>query len=83
MIDRYKHLNESDRQGGHGVVVGIEDIAEQIERMNYGMHRMLSALVRARRAATAKKADRWDAEIRAKHNELADRIEALLNEGLF
>jgi len=65
-IDTYRHLNEND-----GVLIGIEDIARQIVKMNYGTHRMLSAIVRARR------------ESARGHDELADRIEALLNEGLF
>lgn len=64
-MDMYKHLNDRD-----GVVVGIEEIAVQVEKMNYGTHRMLSALVRARRANHPK-------------DELADALQALLERGFF
>ena len=67
-IDTYKHLNESD-----GVLTGIEEIANQVVKLNYGTHRMLSALVRARRKV-GKSHER---------DELADEIEALLKRGLF
>lgn len=39
-IDMYKHINEKSK-----VEVDIEDIAKQVINMNYGVHRLLSALV--------------------------------------
>ena len=50
MIDQYRHLNGEDSSPADGVTVGIEAIAAQVVRLNYGMHRMLSALVRFRLA---------------------------------
>jgi hypothetical protein len=45
-IDRYKHLND----GRDGAVIGIEEMAHQVCHLNYGVHRMLSAIVRIRLA---------------------------------
>ena len=47
----------------------MDQVAETIVRMNYGTHRLLSSLVRARR------------ELLHPDDELAQRIEDLLNEG--
>lgn len=70
-IDQYRHLNDDKDEGA---IIGIEEIAQQVERLNYGTHRLLSAIVRARRARRP-----------AHHgpDELADAIEAALNRGLF
>ena len=64
--DSYKHLNDD----GDGVVVGIEAIAEQIVKLNYGTHRLLSAIARLRLA-------------RRHDDPLALRIKALLDAGAF
>jgi hypothetical protein len=66
-IDFYRHLND---ETGSGVTIGIEEIAVQVEAQNYGMHRMLSALVRAR-------------EARRPADPLATELRALLEKGLF
>ena len=50
MIDRYKHLNDGEHDGKVDLAIGIEELAAKVEHMNYGMHRMLCALVRARLA---------------------------------
>lgn len=68
--DTYKHLNESD-----GVLIGIEEIAKQVVKLNYGTHRMLSAIIRARRENPS--------SVYAAPDELADELEALLKRGLF
>lgn len=44
-LDRYQHFNSSPQDG---VRVGIEEIAEQVEQLNYGMLRMVAALAKAR-----------------------------------
>ncbi len=68
-MDAYKHLNEGD-----GVVIDIETIAKQIVKLNYGTHRMLSAIIRARREKPMTYTER---------DELADELEVLLKRGLF
>lgn len=50
MIDQYRHLNGDDLSPSDGLVVGIEAFAARVVHLNYGMHRMLSALVRCRLA---------------------------------
>ena len=66
-IDEYKHL---DKHTAMAVVLPMEQIARECVALNYGAHRLLSAMVHA---------------IREKRgpNELADGIETLLNKGLF
>jgi hypothetical protein len=73
-IDTYKHLNDRD-----GVVIDIEDIAKQVVKMNYGVHRLLSALVRARRERAKATGELRDGE----RDELTEGIAALLERGLF
>jgi hypothetical protein len=68
MIDQYRHLND-DAASGKGVVIGIEEIATQVVRMNYGTHRLLSALARARLAVNP-------------DDKLGRGIRELLNRGL-
>ena len=65
-MDSCRHLNDDN----DGATIGIESIAVQVERLNYGMHRLLSALVRARLA-------------RKPGDVLALGIKALLDRGLF
>lgn len=67
MIDRYKHLNDTRNDG---VVIGVEEVVRQIEKLNYGAHRMLSAFVRCRLA-------------RQPDDELAFAISELLKRGLY
>lgn len=68
MIDRYKHLNQDER-----VEIGIEDVAAQVVAMNYGVHRMLSAIVRRRLEMAGPFGD----------DELAIALRDLLERGLF
>ena len=78
-IDTYKHL---DNDTAMKVTLPMEQIARECVQLNYGAHRLLSALVHALREANN--------EYAAKHpyghpepSHLADGIEALLNKGLF
>lgn len=64
--DTYKHMNES----GDGATIGIESIARQIDALNYGSHRMLSAIARVRLA-------------RRQDDELGLGIKKLLDDGAF
>jgi len=65
-FDGYKHLNDD----GDGITIGIEEIAPVVEKLNYGMHRMLCALVRARLK-------------RRPGDEMALAIRALIEKGLY
>jgi hypothetical protein len=65
MFDRYKHLSNDARDG---VAIGVEAIAEQVVRLNYGFHRMLCALVRFHLA-------------RFPNSELAREVKAVLDRG--
>lgn len=64
--DMYRHLNAD----GDGAVVPLEVAARQIDDLNYGTHRFLSAIIRIRR-------DKF------RTDDLADGLEALLNRGLY
>ena len=46
-VDQYRHLNDH----GDGAVIGIEQMAGCVVALNYGTHRMVSALIRQRRMA--------------------------------
>lgn len=50
-IDYYKGLNSDDK---FRVEMDIEELAEKVCSMNYGAHRMVSAIVHALRAKNAK-----------------------------
>lgn len=65
--DQYRHLNEVSVDG---VIIGVEDTARQIDALNYGTHRFLSAIIRIRRK-------------KYETDDLADGLEALLNRGCF
>jgi len=76
-IDFYKHL---DADTPLTITLSMDQIARDCVALNYGAHRLLSALVHALR-------DR-DAALSAKYemktdSQLADGIEELLNRGLF
>ena len=66
----YDHLNEDNPVH---LSIEMDALAEKIDAMNYGAVRFLAAFVRSRRK-TAKYSEAI---------ELADRIEQILNEGLF
>lgn len=66
-MDEYKHLNKGDK---FCVELDIEELAAKIIVMNYGMHRLLSALARQRLAQRPR-------------DELASGIRALLEKGLY
>lgn len=66
--DDYRHLNDADPLN---VKIDIEDLVAMVEKMNYGTHRFLSALIRSRR----KKFGLGD--------ELSTGIEELLRRGMF
>jgi hypothetical protein len=68
--DTYRHLNK-DRDGCRdGYTVGIEEYAVQLEGLNYGVHRMLSAIVR----------NRLDAD---PNDKLGNGLRDLLNKGVY
>lgn len=67
----YDRLNESSSLD---IELDINDIAKQFVSMNYGTHRLLSAIVRAR----DNRGIAWQ-----RPDELADGIRDLLNAGLF
>lgn len=72
-IGTYDHLNRNDK---FTLEMDMEEVARKIEKMNYGTHRFLYALVRIRRA---------DPVIEASPGGklLTDGIERLLNKGGF
>lgn len=65
--DSYKHLNETDK---FIVSLDVEAVAVKLIDMNYGVHRLLSAIVYHRLA-------------RSPDDELALGIKVLLDAGLF
>lgn len=66
-MDFYQHLNEGDK---FCIEIDIEAVATKIVSMNYGVHRLLSSIVRQRLALVS-------------HDELAHGILMLLERGLF
>lgn len=79
-IGYYDHLNRNDdmrpkiKIGGMTIHLDIEEVAKATVEANYGVHRLLSAIVRARRAAL-----REDGRNDTPDNhELLDEIERLL-----
>lgn len=65
-LDSYRHLNEGDK---FRIELDVENVVAKIVSMNYGVHRILSSIVRQR---FAKRSD----------DELAHGILALLEKGL-
>lgn len=66
-IDTYKHLNKDSK---FCIELDIEDVATKIVSMNYGVHRLLSAIAQQRSA-------------KYPNNELASEILILLGKGLY
>jgi hypothetical protein len=86
-IDTYKHL---DKDTSMSIVLPMEQIAKSCVALNYGAHRLLSALVHELRAENEKLEKKWqDRNPREpvsadfKNSPLADGIEKLLNDGLY
>jgi hypothetical protein len=82
-IDEYKHL---DKDTSMTITLPMEQIARECVALNYGSHRLLSALVHALRDANAVRAAKWEKDYPDEvygPSELADGIEALLNKGLY
>ena len=89
----YTHLDDDHEEGRRGdrftVRLTTRQVAEMVNEMNYGWHRVLSHLVDVRRERKAARMTRYRAE--GKHDiaesaerepdRLADAIEKLLNEG--
>ncbi len=67
-VDSYRHLNESSK---FRIELDVEMVAAKIIGMNYGVHRLLSAIVRQLRV------------IHGPSDELATEILELLEKGLF
>lgn len=84
-IDTYKHLDASTKVS---IELSMEDIARRCVSLNYGAHRLLSALVHELRSAARTQRDnalRRDPSNEDRYpgtSELADGIEKLLNSGL-
>lgn len=74
-LGEYDHLNSSEPiEFGPGVkIVDIDAFARKIVEANYGTHRLLSALIRARRSS-----DKHN----RRENPLTKRLIELLEEGL-
>lgn len=88
-IDAYKHL---DADTAMTLTLSMTQIAESCVALNYGTHRLLSALVHAIRAREKAYLEQWARDhpgfkgvtpYSSESSELADGIEALLNKGLF
>ena len=79
----YNHLDKDDpicvEADGVSVSVSTEKLAEGTVKANYGVHRLLSRLVEARR--TVNKAD--PRKRAGREDRLMNAIENLLNEGEF
>lgn len=79
----YNHLDKTDPISieADGVTVGVsaEKLAEGAVKANYGVHRLLSRLVEARKANREKDPRRWA----GREDRLMNAIEQLLNEGEF
>ena len=81
-IDTYKGLDETTPMV---VTLPMEMIARECVSLNYGAHRLLSAMVHALRERNAREAARYEKNYPGctyGGSELADGIEALLNSGL-
>ena len=82
-IDTYRHL---DADTSLTVKLTMTDIARDCVKLNYGAHRLLSALVHELRADNALRAAEFLLRNPNEHygdSELATGIEQLLNKGLF
>ena len=66
-LDQYRHLNKASL---FTVKLSLDEVAEKILAMNYGVHRLLSAIIRLRLE--------YDS-----NDELALGILALLEQGLY
>ena len=89
-IDFYKHL---EKVHPFTVELSMDDIARKCVKLNYGVHRLLSSLVRELRAANKRHEEKWNEQHpdddpsenphTGKDSPLAKGIEELLNQGLF
>lgn len=66
-IDTYEHLNAASK---FTVEIDIEELVAKVNKMNYGTHRFLSALVKLRQQL-------WPGD------ELGQGIETLLEKGFY
>ena len=67
--DDYRHLNKESK-----IQVDLEDVAAQVVHMNYGVHRLLSAIIRKRIE---------EGTFDGRPDELMDGIVTLLDKGLY
>jgi hypothetical protein len=90
----YRHLDDDgEHRTGDRLTVRMttREVAEQIEAMNYGLHRFLSHIVDVRRERLAAKIAKYReqgsgdvaAYVEREGDQLADAIEALLEKGLY
>lgn len=81
-LDSYKDLNKN---GELIIKIDIEDLVKKLTTMNYGVHRVLSALVHELRARqdVLNEYFREQYDSPPERSELADGIEELLNKGYY
>lgn len=69
----YRHFDESeDTHYKFKVVLNMKDVVEQVDSVNYGIHRFISELIDIRRASKYKQ-----------DHEFANGLEELLDKGYF
>lgn len=84
----YRHLDEDSK---FQIQLDLRDVAERIDKLNYGTQRFLSHLVDVRRERHAARIAKYEREghrdiaenLRREGDELAEEILNLLNRGLF
>jgi hypothetical protein len=84
-VDTYRHLEKDQPLT---LTLPMDDLAKQLVALNYGVHRMLSSLVRELRVAQAQRAAEYATRHPGEENAygpspLADGLEKLLNDGHF
>jgi hypothetical protein len=79
-----------DKDVSVSVEIPMRELAERVERLNYGVHRLLSHLIDVRRETLQRSIQAYEASgdsdvadyVRRQGDEFADGLEALLNKGV-
>jgi hypothetical protein len=79
----YDHLGETvkvplAKEPEAIVSIDIQEVADRIVELNYGTHRLLSALIRARRHS-----EKFQKRYEEGNDELANKLEEMLGNGLY
>lgn len=77
-IDTYKHLKDE-----FSVSLTVDEIANQAVNMNYGVHRLLSSLVRAIEIKESGEEDRYKLIKNSNTTPISSGIRELLNKGYY